>query len=1083
MIYCLLSPSGDVDCIRSGSGQLALVVGLAVLFAISPPAIGLASGHSEVVSARLEPQAPALTLAPGGNFTTYLGNEERTSSSLSEQLINLSTAPTLHELWSFDAGGEAVQSQPVEQNGISYFGGASGYEYAVYMTNGTLLWETFLGQADSDPGCPYPLGVTSSATVLGETLYVDGGYPYLYALNSTTGAIEWQALLGGPNSEGFYDWSSPLIYDNDAYVGISSECDEPLVPAGLDEFSLTTHALVGYFNTSEPASTGSSIWGSPSVNPSTNTIFADTGNPLGESSTPYGDSIIALNATTLAAQANWQVPSAEVAYDGDFGVTPTLFTPPGGYPMVTAADKNGILYGFYQSNLTLAWQQRLCYENATQDDHFSTAYGGGYVYAVGCDTTIDGVSYHSSITAVNPLTGTIVWQHGFPEPSVNGYAAPTWVNGVLIVPDGGPILILNASSGVVLHQINYKGVFQAAASVSRGEVFAGSTDGDVYAMDLSLASTATQSQGVSAVGFSDSFDVTATGGLPPFQYSWEFGDGTSSTSRDPSHTYASSGTYDVTMSVTDLAGNVSTSFLTVEVGSGNDVTFSETGLPTGTAWSVRTDGMLETSTSSGIIVAMPGGTFTYKLGSVIGFSATPSSGSVSVTETAQEVHVVFDTLYPVTFEESGLPTGLAWTVTLGVVSKNLISNGGADSLVFMEASGSHSYALTNISGWSQASVPYTGTIVVDGAPAGESATYSEVTSSVTFSEVGLTAGISWGVTFDGLTMSLVTNNGTNTIAFAPEPNGLYLYSIGVTAGYFETTIPYTGTVALTGIPISNDVTYTASTPGIAVSPTRGPVGASITVTGSTFSEFSPATLKFNGTALASSLGYDCTTTGTASVTTDASGGFECSFRVPIQSVGQYSIVGYDEATGTASNTVAFALTTPLTALSPAQGPIGSTAKVSGTGFSSLSAVTLDFDSVTITGCTSGSLKTGPLGGFSCTFAVPSGTSGTTVTVTDVGGQSATGTFTVTTPMITVSPREGPAGVTEAAVVRTIATSQLSGGPSAPVSPTGSSQPGPGRMAFPSASGDRFLRPTPGRDLRDPIYLSNEHFANGCRNVG
>ncbi len=179
MIYCLLSPSGDVDCIRSGSGQLALVVGLAVLFAISPPAIGLASGHSEVVSARLEPQAPALTLAPGGNFTTYLGNEERTSSSLSEQLINLSTAPTLHELWSFDAGGEAVQSQPVEQNGISYFGGASGYEYAVYMTNGTLLWETFLGQADSDPGCPYPLGVTSSATVLGETLYVDGGYPYL----------------------------------------------------------------------------------------------------------------------------------------------------------------------------------------------------------------------------------------------------------------------------------------------------------------------------------------------------------------------------------------------------------------------------------------------------------------------------------------------------------------------------------------------------------------------------------------------------------------------------------------------------------------------------------------------------------------------------------------------------------------------------------------------------------------------------------------------------------------------------------------------------------------------------------------
>jgi hypothetical protein len=41
------------------------------------------------------------------------------------------------------------------------------------------------------------------------------------------------------------------------------------------------------------------------------------------------------------------------------------------------------------------------------------------------------------------------------------------------------------------------------------------------------------------------------------------------------------------------------------------------------------------------------------------------------------------------------------------------------------------------------------------------------------------------------------------------------------------------------------------------------------------------------------------------------------------------------------------------------------------------------------------LTTSGTGSFSCTLKVPSGTSGTTVTATDVGGQTASTKFTVT----------------------------------------------------------------------------------------
>ncbi len=257
---------------------------LLVLIIICNPVPGLPDSQSSAKAALNPLQAPMVgwPLSPGGDFLTYLGSVQRTDNASPDGgILNMTNVPSLHRLWHF-ATGATIASQPIVANGLVYFGSWDGYEYALYATNGTLRWKTFLGLVSGGGATvcgSYNLGITSTATYANGTIFVNGGTPALFALNSSSGQPLWNVSLGGPGSAGYYLWSSPLVYGNAAYVGISSQCDDPLVPAGLAEISTTTQQEVNYFNSSVPNPNGSSIWSSPSMNLSSNTVYVTTGNP------------------------------------------------------------------------------------------------------------------------------------------------------------------------------------------------------------------------------------------------------------------------------------------------------------------------------------------------------------------------------------------------------------------------------------------------------------------------------------------------------------------------------------------------------------------------------------------------------------------------------------------------------------------------------------------------------------------------------------------------------------------------------------------------------------------------------------
>jgi PKD repeat protein len=67
----------------------------------------------------------------------------------------------------------------------------------------------------------------------------------------------------------------------------------------------------------------------------------------------------------------------------------------------------------------------------------------------------------------------------------------------------------------------------------------------------SLGASATASPNPAIMGQAVSFTCTAIGGVSPYDYSWDFGDGTSGTGSTTTHTYNNLGTYSVVCTVTD----------------------------------------------------------------------------------------------------------------------------------------------------------------------------------------------------------------------------------------------------------------------------------------------------------------------------------------------------------------------------------------------------------------------------------------------------------------------------------------------------------------------------------------------------
>lgn len=513
-----------------------------------PMAAGGTEGSSQAAGPAGTPAHFPVSLVDD-NWPTFLGDAQRTGMNWNERTLAASNASHLKERWDFSVNG-SMSSSPSYVNGTVYFGAWNGYEYAVNASTGHLVWKSFLG---TTAYC-YVGGIDSSPTIWNGTLYTGTGTDYWDALNLATGKVEWKVYVGD-DSNGNFNWASPLLYENYLYIGVASCSDSPLVWGRLLQVNLTgVHSVFHTFDVVPNSQIGGSIWATPAVDPAANLVWVATGNDDGSDVQPLSQSIVALNATTLARVGSWQVPNVN-GYDDDFGSTETLVDTPGGH-IILDMNKDGTVYAFNRSNVSSSsWGPS--WERTLGGIYAPACFDGTDVIIPGGYGQIGPITYDQTVWGLNPLTGATVWEQGTNNGTI--YAGEACANGVAVDGAGGVVEVRNATNGKMLYGFTMPNAsIQGSPSIAAGQIFVGDGDqfslGDVVDLGLPFAGNAAAMGPPADAPSNVSFSAGATGGLPPYTFAWNFGDGSNGTGARPTHAYSTGGTYQVWANGTDGAG-------------------------------------------------------------------------------------------------------------------------------------------------------------------------------------------------------------------------------------------------------------------------------------------------------------------------------------------------------------------------------------------------------------------------------------------------------------------------------------------------------------------------------------------------
>ena len=304
--------------------------------------------------------------------------------------------------WHFPAGAKtpvaAFQASPIVVNDTVYIGSVAGYFYAIDAVTGKLKWQyptppvpPLIGQVkvpgagwaqygiqssasywDRKPNGAVVFGAQDGTTGPSDPLGHHYGVGRLYALDAKTGALIWKsdpvAVINGTTYDSTTELhqriahSSPLLFNNMAYVGIADANDSPVQIGQIVAVDLAKGRINATFKFQAvpPGTLGGGVWNSPATDG--NGVYFTTGNtcnsgpcpPPAEPNPNHGLSMIRVDKSTGKIIWAWQPVPYKADDDPDWAAGAAVAATSCHGKVIVSVQKDGWSYAVEAGNGTPA---------------------------------------------------------------------------------------------------------------------------------------------------------------------------------------------------------------------------------------------------------------------------------------------------------------------------------------------------------------------------------------------------------------------------------------------------------------------------------------------------------------------------------------------------------------------------------------------------------------------------------------------------------------------------------------------------------------------------------------------------------
>jgi len=400
----------------------------------------------------------------------------------------------------FGAAGGVVRASIAISKDLLIFGDQGGRSFAganliaVNKNTGDLAWIT---QLDAHPAA----FVTAAATVLDKVVYVgvasneellaalpidNMGTPYpccsfrgsMAAVNAETGAVMWKTYMAPNGFSGNAVWgSAPAIDTNRKTVYIATGNNYSAPQSFLDCVSAA----------------GDDVDAQRACIPADNYFDAVVALDMDTGAVKWANSMIPFDVWTvgcvpflLGLDEIVNCPEDE-GPDYDFGQAPMIMKTKIGkktIDLIGVGQKSGIFWALDPDTGAIVWQTTVDTGGLAGGLQWGSSFDGTRIYTSSANslrlptTLIDGsVTYSGLWSALDPITGDIIWQTANPAPFTPAGGAASSANGVVFVCSQdaeGYMYALDGATGDFLWGYPSGGSCNSGAAIADGEVYWGS---------------------------------------------------------------------------------------------------------------------------------------------------------------------------------------------------------------------------------------------------------------------------------------------------------------------------------------------------------------------------------------------------------------------------------------------------------------------------------------------------------------------------------------------------------------------------------------------------------------------------------